>query len=87
MILDFDKNFRTICPRRIYQPFSSELSTVKCNFIIIIRQVLRQKKICYTYICYTLLYFQYTFFYKQSIFDPPPKNCLSFSKKLPQKIV
>ena len=29
----------------------------------------------------------YTFFYKQSIFDPPPKNCLSFTKKLPQKIV
>ena len=26
-------------------------------------------------------------FYKQSIFDPPPENCLSFSKKLPQKIV
>ena len=29
----------------------------------------------------------YTFFYKQSIFDPRPKNCLSFSKKSPQKIV
>ena len=28
------------------------------------------------------------FFYKQSIFDPRPENCLSFStKKLPQKIV
>ena len=27
------------------------------------------------------------FFYKQSIFDPRPQNCLSFSKKLPQKIV
>ena len=28
--------------------------------------------------------FQYTpFFYKQSVFDPCPKNCLSFSKKLP----
>ena len=26
-------------------------------------------------------------FYKQSIFDPRPKNRLSFSKKLPQKIV
>ena len=29
----------------------------------------------------------YTFFYKQSIFDPRPENCLSFSKKPPQKIV
>ena len=28
-----------------------------------------------------------TFFNKQSIFDPRPKNCLSLSKKLPQKIV
>ena len=27
------------------------------------------------------------FSYKQSIFDPRPENCLSFSKKLPQKIV
>ena len=27
------------------------------------------------------------FFYKQSIFDPCPENSLSFSKKLPQKIV
>ena len=27
------------------------------------------------------------FFYKQSIFDPRPENCLSFSKELPQKIV
>ena len=27
------------------------------------------------------------FFYKQSIFDPCPENCLSFSKKSPQKIV
>ena len=44
IILDFDKNFPTICPHGIYQPFSSELSTVKCNFIIIIRQVLRQKR-------------------------------------------
>ena len=31
--------------------------------------------------------YQYTFFHKQSIFDPHPENCLSFSKKLPQKIV
>ena len=32
--------------------------------------------------------FYYTFFfYKQSIFDPHPENCLSFSKKPPQKIV
>ena len=31
---------------------------------------------------------EYTpFFYKQSIFDPRPENCLSFSKKSPQKIV
>ena len=30
---------------------------------------------------------KYTFFYKQSIFDRCPKNCLSFSKKLPQKVV
>ena len=29
----------------------------------------------------------YPFFYKQSIFDPRPENCLSFSKKPPQKIV
>ena len=27
----------------------------------------------------------YTFFYKKSIFDPRPENCLSFSTKLPQK--
>ena len=27
------------------------------------------------------------FFYKQSNFDPRPENCLSFSKKLPQKII
>ena len=27
------------------------------------------------------------FFYKTSIFDPRPENCLSFSKKLPRKIV
>ena len=26
------------------------------------------------------------FFYKQSIFDPRPENCLRFSKKMPQKI-
>ena len=26
------------------------------------------------------------FFYKQSIFDPRPENCLSFSKKSPQKL-
>ena len=30
---------------------------------------------------------KYTVFYKQSIFDPRPENCLSFSKKSPQKIV
>ena len=31
---------------------------------------------------------RYTFFLnKQSIFDPRPENCLSFSKKSPQKIV
>ena len=29
----------------------------------------------------------HTFFYKQPIFDPRPENCLSFSKKLPQKII
>ena len=29
---------------------------------------------------------KYTFFYKQSIFDPRPENCLSFSKKSPQKL-
>ena len=44
IILDFDKNFSIICPRRIYRPFSSELSAVKCCFIIIIRQVLRKKR-------------------------------------------
>ena len=27
------------------------------------------------------------FFYKKSIFDPHPKNCLSFSKNLPPKIL
>ena len=27
------------------------------------------------------------FLNKQSIFDPRPENCLSFSKKSPQKIV
>ena len=27
----------------------------------------------------------YTFFYKQSIFDPRPAKCLCFSKQLPQK--
>ena len=26
------------------------------------------------------------FFYKQSFFDPQPENCLSFSKKSPQKL-
>ena len=36
--MDFDKNFPAICPHWICQPFSSELSAVKCNFIIIIRQ-------------------------------------------------
>ena len=30
---------------------------------------------------------QHLFFYKQSIFDPPPENCLSFSKNSLQKIV
>ena len=29
----------------------------------------------------------YTFFYKQSSFDPRPKNRLSFSEKSPQKII
>ena len=32
-------------------------------------------------------YTKYTFFYKQSIFDPRPENCLGFSKKSPRKIV
>ena len=27
------------------------------------------------------------FFYKQFIFDPRPEYCLSFSKKLPQKLI
>ena len=27
------------------------------------------------------------FLYKQFIFDPRPENCLSFSEKLPRKIV
>ena len=27
------------------------------------------------------------FFCKQSVFDPCPENCLSFSEKLPQEIV
>ena len=36
-----------------------------------------------------ILYFWWTtpFFYKQSIFDPRFENCLTFSKKSPQKIV
>ena len=29
----------------------------------------------------------YTFFYKQSICETRPENCLSFSKKPPQKLV
>ena len=29
---------------------------------------------------------QINLFYKQSIFDTRPENCLSFSKKLPQKL-
>ena len=44
IVIDFDKNFPTIYPCQIYQPFSSELSIVKCNFIIITRQLLRKKK-------------------------------------------
>ena len=46
IIMDFDKNFDTICLLRIWQSFLSEHSTVKCNFIIIVSQVLGQKKIC-----------------------------------------
>ena len=34
-----------------------------------------------------ILFLFYTFFYKQSISDPRPENCLSFSKKSHQKIV
>ena len=36
-----------------------------------------------------VVFYAYTpfFLYKQSIFDLHLKNCLSFSKKLPQKIV
>ena len=33
------------------------------------------------------LNWQVHFFYKQSIFDPRPENCLIFSKKSPPKIV
>ena len=44
IMIDFDKNFPTIYPCQIYQPFPSELSIVKCNFIIIIRQLLRKKR-------------------------------------------
>ena len=36
---------------------------------------------------YGQIFLLYTFFYKQSIFDPRPENCLSFSKKSTQKIV
>ena len=37
---------------------------------------------------YRLIYFYvHLFFYKQSIFDPRPENCLSYSKNLPQKVV
>ena len=35
---------------------------------------------------FTLVLYTF-FFYKQFIFDPRPENCLSFSKKSPQKIV
>ena len=35
---NFDKNITTICSRRIYQPFLSKLSAMKCSFIIIIRR-------------------------------------------------
>ena len=38
-------------------------------------------------LCFLALVPDYIFFYKQSIFDPRPKNCLSFSKKSPRKIV
>ena len=34
-----------------------------------------------------VLGFSPPFFYKQSIFDPRSKNCLSFSEKSPPKIV
>ena len=34
-----------------------------------------------------IFYTKYTFFYKQSVFDPRPENFLSLSKKSPQKIV
>ena len=32
------------------------------------------------------IYELHLFFYKQSIFDPRPKNCLRFSRKSPQKL-
>ena len=32
-------------------------------------------------------YYIHNLFYEQSIVDPRPEYCLSFSKKLPQKIV
>ena len=47
------------------------------------RDVIREEK---RFSC--LNFYYYTFvFYKQSIFDHRPENCLSFSKNSPQKIV
>ena len=47
---------------------------------------MRLKKIDVVMPMYNLIGYT-TFFHKQSIFDPRPINCLSFSKKLLQKIV
>ena len=41
----------------------------------------------FEFLFFTIFITYITFFYKQSIFDPRTKYCLSFSKKLPQKIV
>ena len=40
----------------------------------------------FEFLFFTIFITYITFFYEQSIFDPSPKYCLSFSKKLPQKL-
>ena len=41
----------------------------------------------FEFLFFTIVITYITFFYEQSDFDPCPEYCLSFSKKLPQKIV
>ena len=44
------KIFLTVCPRQIYQSFSSDLSALKCSFVIKIRQVWKQNKDLYSFL-------------------------------------